>query len=204
MKFVVQGWEAYVSNKKDSALPENAHGKTRQVNIMNEALGQLNAMTALFRLHVRERDMDPEEIATLIHAEEFSREMQQSVPTMHKGNVVMVDGQQITEPNNVTKFLKIATLIGMEIQVQDPDQLNRNGDFGYHDWTKSWQTAWKQIIDMHMAVDEDFLVRFKNAEEQPVDNHVHWIQMVTGGGNTPNDGWLCDSCTCDIMETLWK
>ena len=78
MKFVVQGWEAYVSNKKDSALPGNAHGKTRQVNIMNEALGQLNAMTALFRLHVRERDMDPEEIATLIHAEEFSQEMQQS------------------------------------------------------------------------------------------------------------------------------
>jgi hypothetical protein len=116
----------------------------------------------------------------------------------------MVDGQQITEPNDVTKFLKIATLIGMEIQVQDPDQLNRNGDFGYHDWTKSWQTAWKQIIDMHMAVDEDFLVRFKNAEEQPVDNHVHWVQMVTGGGNTPNDGWICDSCACDIMETLWK
>ena len=71
---------------------------------IDEALGQINAMTALFRLHVRERDMDPQEIATLVHAEEFSREMQQSVPTMHKGNVVMVDGQQITEPNDVTKF----------------------------------------------------------------------------------------------------
>jgi len=170
---------------------------------IDEALKQINAMTALFRLHVRERDMNPQEIATLVHAEEFTREIQQSVPTMHKGNVVMVDGQQITEPNDVTKFLRIATLIGMEIQVQDPDQLNRNGDFGYHDWTKSWQTAWKQIIDMHMAVDEDFVVRFKNAEEEPVDEHVHWVHMVTGGGNTPNDGWICDSCTCDIMETFW-
>ncbi len=176
---------------------------------IDEALGQINAITALFRLHVRERDMDPQEIATLVHAEEFSREMQQSVPTMHKGNVVMADGQQITEPNDVTKFLRIATRIGMEIQVQDPDkvhswELNKSGDFEYHDWTKSWQTAWKQIIDMYMEVDEDFLVRFKNAEEQPANDHVHWVHMVTGGGNTPNDGWLCDGCDCDNMKVLWE
>jgi len=171
---------------------------------IDEALERLNQITLLFRLYVKEKDMDKEDIGILINAESYADSVLRPIVTMHKGNVVMVDGEQITEPNDVTKFLKIATLIGMEIQVQDPDQLNRNGDFGYHDWTKSWQTAWKQIIDMHMAVDEDFLVRFKNAEEQPVDNHVHWVQMVTGGGNTPNDGWICDSCACDIMDTFWK
>jgi len=127
------------------------------------------------------------------------------IVTMHKGNVVMVNGNSITEPNEVTKLLDIAAKIGMKIRVPDPDSDTLpDQNFSYHEWTMSPQKAWNQLVAMYMAVDEDFTIEFQDDNNIPANKHIHWIKIVPYGGNTPDDGWLNDSCTCDIMDTLWN
>jgi len=168
---------------------------------IDEALERLNQMTLLFRLYVKEREMDKEDISILINAEAYADSVLKPIVTMHKGNVVMADGISITEPNEVTALLDIAAKIGMKIRVPNPDiDVLPDGSFDFHEWTKSSREAWNQLIAMYMAVDEDFNIEFQDEDNK----HVHWIRVVPYGGNTPDDGWLNDSCTCPIMETLWK
>lgn len=171
---------------------------------IEQTLKKLNQITLLFRLYVKERDMDAQDIAILVSAEEFADSIQRPVTTMYKGNVVMANGTPITEPNEVTKLLAIATKIGMKIRIPDPDSDTLpDQDFAYHEWTGSSQKAWEQLIAMYMAVDEDFTIQFKDENNMPENKHVHWVHMVPGGGNIPDDGWLCDSCSCDVMDVLW-
>lgn len=172
---------------------------------IDEALERLNQMTLLFRLYVKERDMDKEDISILINAEAYADSVLRPIVTMHKGNVVMSDGVSITEPNEVTALFDIAEKIGMKIRVPDPDSDTLpDQNFAYHEWTKSPREAWEQLIAMYMAVDEDFTIEFEDENNKPVNKHIHWIKIVPYGGNTPDDGWLNDSCTCEIMDTLWK
>ena len=167
----------------------------------DEAVEQLNKMTSLFRLHVKERDMDKEDISTLINAEAYTESVLRPIFTMQKGKIVNADGTTITEPNKVTALLHIAEKIGMKIRVPNPDaDVLPDGNFDYHEWTTSSREAWNQLIAMYMAVDEDFNIEFQDEDNK----HVHWIKIVPYGGNTPDDGWLNDSCTCEIMYTLWK
>jgi len=172
---------------------------------IDEALERLNQMTLLFRLYVKEKDMDKEDIGILINAETYADSILKPIVTMHKGNVVMADGVSITEPNEVTALLNIAAKIGMKIRIPDPDSDTLpDQNFAYHEWTKSPREAWNQLVAMYMAVDEDFTIEFQDDNNIPANKHVHWIRVVPYGGNTPDDGWLNDSCTCNIMETLWK
>ena len=167
----------------------------------DEAVERLNKMTSLFRLYVKERDMDKEDISTLINAEAYTESVLRPIFTMHKGQIVKADGTTITEPNEVTALLDIAEKIGMKIRVPNPDiDVLPDGSFDYHEWTNSSREAWNQLVALYMDVDEDFNIEFQDEDNK----HVHWIKIVPYGGNTPNDGWLNDSCTCDIMNTLWK
>jgi len=171
------------------------------MNTIDEALIRLNQMTLLFRLYVRERDMDKEDIGILLNAEAYSDKILKPTVTMHKGNIVEAAGNPITEPNNITTMLDIAEKIGLKIRVPNPDMIVLpDGPFGYNKWTTSAEEAWNQIIEMYMAVDEDFNIEFQDEKS----DHVHWIKIVPYGGNTPDDGWLNDSCVCEIMETVCK
>ena len=168
---------------------------------VDEALEKLSQMTSLFRMYTKERDMDKKDIATLINAETYADSVLRPIVTMHKGNVVMADGNPIIEPNEVTALLDIAEKIGMKMRVPDPDvDVLPDGSFDYHEWTTSSREAWNQLVAMYMAVDEDFNIEFQDKDS----NHVHWIRIVPDGGNTPDDGWLNDSCTCPIMDILWN
>ena len=167
----------------------------------DEAVERLNKMTSLFRLYVKERDMDKEDISTLINAEAYTESVLRPIITMHKGKIVKADGITITEPNEVTALLDIAEKIGMKIRVPNPDiDVLPDGSFDYHKWTNSSREAWNQLGAIYMDVDEDFNIEFQDEDNK----HVHWIKIVPYGGNTPDDGWLNDSCTCEIMYTLWK
>lgn len=167
----------------------------------DEAVERLNKMTSLFRLYVKERDMDKEDISTLINAEAYTESVLKPIVTMHKGKIVKADGTTITEPNEVTALLDIAEKIGMKIRVPNPDiDVLPDGSFDYHEWTNSSREAWNQLVALYMDVDEDFNIEFQDEDNK----HVHWIKIVPYGGNTPDDGWLNDSCTCEIMYTLWK
>ena len=181
----------------------------------DEAIQILHEITTMFRMYVKEREMDEKDISKLVYAETYADSVLKPIVTMHKENVVMADGNSITEPNEVTALFDIAAKIGMKIRIPDPDaDVLPDGNFDYHEWTKSPQEAWQQMIAMYMAVDEDFTIEFEN-EDNPFGTlseiertqhrkHVHWIKIVSYGGNTPDDGWLNDSCTCEIMDTLWK
>ena len=154
-------------------------------------------------MYVKEREMDEKDISKLVYAETYADSVLTPIVTMHKGNVVMADGNSITEPNDVTALLNVAVKIGLKIRVPDPDSDTLpDQNFAYHEWTKSPREAWEQLIAMYMAVDEDFTIEFEDENNKPVNKHIHWIKIVPDGGNTPDDGWLNDSCTCEIMDTL--
>jgi hypothetical protein len=173
---------------------------------LEEALAQINQMTELFRQHVRERDMNSEDLQKLIDAEQFAgkgQKMVVTIATLYEGRAVKVDGEPVMEPNDVTEMLDRAIQAGFWIRVQDPDSdVDVNDNFDYTLWTDSAETAWQQIVRMYMSVDEDFLVQFKKEGEEVREGHTHWIQIVPVGGNTPNDGWLCDGCACDSMDGI--
>lgn len=179
----------------------------------DEAVALINQMTDLFRLHTRERDMDEEDLKKLAEAENFVR-IHANTPTntpkatLFKGfegtwTIVKVDGEPVMEPNDVTEMLDRAIAAGMWIRVQDSDSdVDVFDNFDYTPWTNSAEAAWQQVVRMYMSADEDFLVQFKKDGEEVREGHTHWIQIVPVGGNTPNDGWLCDGCTCDSMEGI--
>ena len=174
-----------------------------KVNSLGEALAQINQMTKLFRQHVRERDMDSGDLQKLIDAEQFAGKGQEMVATLYEGRAVKVDGEPVMEPNDVTEMLDRAIQAGFWIRVPDPDlYVDVNDNFDYNLWTDSAETAWQQIVRMYMSVDEDFLVQFKKEGEEVREGHTHWIQIVPVGGNTPNDGWLCDGCACNSMDGI--
>lgn len=170
---------------------------------LDQALSVINQMTALFRMHVRERDMDDADLKKLIEAEKFASESPRRA-TVYEGAVVTVEGEPVMEPNDVTEMLDMAISAGMWIRVQDPDShiISNVGYFDYGQWTNSAESAWKQIVRMVMSVDEDFLVQFKKEGEEVREGHIHWVQIVGTGGNTPDHGWLCDGCTCDSMDSF--
>ena len=159
---------------------------------INQALAHINQMTELFRQHVRERDMSPDDLLKLLDAESFVEEQ-----ATH--DVL----QPAMEANEVTAMLTRAISRGMQIRVQDLDSdVDVVGNFGYGPWTSSAEIAWKQIVKMAEALEEDFIVQFKKDDEKVLGDHVHWIQIVAYGGNTPDDGWLCDGCVCDSMDGI--
>ena len=169
----------------------------------DEAIQILHEITTMFRMYVKEREMDEKDISKLVYAETYADSVLKPIVTMHKENVVMADGNSITEPNDVTALLNVAVKIGLKIRVPDPDSDTLpDQNFAYHEWTKSPREAWEQLIAMYMAVDEDFTIEFEDENNKPVNKHIHWIKIVPDGGNTPDDGWLNDSCTCEIMDTL--
>ncbi len=98
--------------------------------------------------------------------------------------------------NDFTNMLVCASKLGYEYRVE-----NEDNEGTFHEWTSSPIKAWEQILKFHAAVCEDshIEIRKKNNKEK---EHTHWIYLATTGGNTPNDGWMSDSCTCEIMETL--
>ena len=166
-----------------------------------EALALISQMTELFRMHVRERDMDAGDLEKLIEAEKFAANTPKA--TLYEGGAVKIEGEPVMEPNEVTEMLDKAIAAGMWIRVQDPDSdVDVFDNFDYTPWTDSAEDAWQQVVRMFMSVDDHFLVQFKKEGEEVREGHTHWICIVPGGGNTPNDGWLYDSCTCDSMDGI--
>ena len=146
---------------------------------------------------VRESDRDEATKRVLLDAR---RALTGTTPSMHKGNAAFASGIPITEPNDVTRMLDQAYALGYIVRVQDPD--SASGKMGAR--CADAREAWGKVIAHHMEVDEDFFVYFDKSDEP-----CHWMKFVTGGGNTPDDGWMNDGCAghnghnCTALNPLW-